>query len=243
MVAGTVTGKISGKISGTILDLDGRAVPLTVKRNARAKRLTLRIAPEGDSVLVTLPPRMAESHAYDLAYRQQEWILKHLGDRPERVAFVDDAVVPYLGEDLTIVHVAAQRTPVERDGGVLRVGGQTRFLSRRVTDWFKAEAKRVLSSRVAEKADLLGRHAGRVTVRDTKSRWGSCTYNGDFNFSWRLVMAPDCVLDYVAAHEAAHLVHRDHSARFWGAVKPLTDDMDGARAWLKKFGAQLHRYG
>ena len=116
-------------------------------------------------------------------------------------------------------------------------------MHRRVSDFFKREARRDLEAAVARHTVALGLPARGVGLRDPVSRWGSCSATGSLNFSWRLVMAPPFVLDYLAAHEVAHLVHLDHSPRFWALTRSLSSDVDRAEAWLTRQGAQLHKYG
>ena len=123
------------------------------------------------------------------------------------------------------------------------MSGRAEHLPRRVRDYLKAEAKQELSVRSHDKAAAIGQRVTRVTLRDTKSRWGSCSHQGALSYSWRLILAPESVLDYVAAHEVAHLVHMDHSPSFWRLVADLHPDPDSARAWLKRDGSALWRYG
>ena len=117
--------------------------------------------------------------------------------------------------------------------GTICVSGRPEHLSRRVRDFLKQQARKAILPRAQEKAARLGRHAGRITLRDTRSRWGSCSVSGDLNFSWRLVLAPIIVLDYVIAHEVAHLVEYNHGRKFWALAKDLTENMEEAKTWLK----------
>ena len=117
------------------------------------------------------------------------------------------------------------------------------MLPRRLRDWLTTEARRDIVERVNRHAANLGLHAGRVTVRDQKSRWGSCSTTGALSFSWRLIMAPSFVLDYVAAHEVAHLAEINHGPRFWALVARTMPQTEEAKRWLLTFGSDLHRYG
>lgn len=225
-----------------MLDIDGRAVPLRVRRHARARRLILRIDEDGLGAVVTIPKRAAIRDGVDMAKRKIAWIATQLNRQPERVAFADGAVLPYLGEPHTVRHNQTGRGIRLRDGEII-VAGRAEHLARRLTDWLKARAREEFSTRAHAKAVSLGRKVGRITVRDTKSRWGSCTANGGLNFSWRLVLAPEFVLDYVVAHEVAHLVHRDHGDAFWTLTESLTDRMGEAKSWLNAHGRDLHIYG
>ncbi|MFC1672513.1 M48 family metallopeptidase [Pseudomonadota bacterium] len=229
-----------------MLDIDGRAVPLRVRRHARARRLILRIDEDGQGAVVTIPKRAAIRDGVDMAKRKIAWIATQLNRQPEQVPFVDGAELPYLGETHTVRHDQTGRG-IRLEGDEIIVAGRTEHLSRRLNDWLKARAREEFSTRAHAKAVSLGRNVRRITVRDTKSRWGSCTANGGLNFSWRLVLAPEFVLDYVVAHEVAHLVHRDHGEAFWALTESLCDGMgehmNEAKAWLNAHGRNLHIYG
>lgn len=223
--------------------LRDRVVPVVVRRNPRARRIILRLDADGTGAVVTIPARAAVDDGLALVRRQADWLLARLDRAPTRMPFADGAVVPYLGCDHVIRHAPGRRRPVARDGADIVVAGGAEHLARRVGDWFRAEAKRILTARVDAKVEALGVKRGRITVRDTRSRWGSCAVGGNLSFSWRLVMAPDPVLDYVVAHEVAHLRHHDHGPAFWRAVATLTEHTESAKAWLASAGTRLHLYG
>jgi predicted metal-dependent hydrolase len=225
------------------LRLASREVPLEVSRHPRARRITLRLNQSGDGVRLVLPRRTPVQEAVAFAERNAGWILKHLERVPARIPFADGAVIPVLGEDHVIVHDGSARCGVSRDGRVIRVSGLAEHLPRRVTDFLKREARAEIGLRARDKAARIERSVGRLSLRDTRSRWGSCNSDGDLNFSWRLILAPEHVLDYVVAHEVAHMVHLNHSARFWKLTGTLCQDMARAKAWLERHGAQLWRYG
>lgn len=225
------------------LRLATREVPLEVSRHPRARRITLRLNPAGDGVRLVLPRRTPVQEALQFAERNAGWILKHLEKVPARVPFAPGAVIPFLGEDHLIAHDAAARLGVSREGRVIRVSGLPEHLPRRVEDFLKREARAEIGARARDKAARIERRVGRLSLRDTRSRWGSCNSNGDLNFSWRLILAPEHVLDYVVAHEVAHMVHLNHSRRFWKLAGALSQDMPAAKAWMERHGAQLWRYG
>lgn len=225
------------------LRLASREVPLELSRHPRARRISLRLNQAGDGVRLVLPRRTPVHEAVAFAERNAGWILKHLEQMPARVAFADGAVIPVLGEEHVIVHDRSARCGVSRDGGVIRVSGLSEHLPRRIVDFLRREARAEIGTRAREKATRVDRRIGRLSLRDTRSRWGSCNADGDLNFCWRLILAPEHVLDYVVAHEVAHMVHLNHSARFWKLAGTLTQDMPRAKAWLERHGAQLWRYG
>ena len=124
----------------------------------------------------------------------------------------------------------------------LCIAGDPAHLPRRVSDWLRRECRRDLERAVAQAAAAIGKRSPPITLRDTASRWGSCTSSGRLNFSWRLILAPSFVLDYLAVHEVAHLVHMNHSPKYWALCRSLNADTDRAEAWLNTQGTSLHRY-
>ena len=226
-----------------LLRLPGGIARVTWRRSRRARRVSLRIDPRQGSVIVTLPPRAARQAGMALLMDHAAWITTRLAALPGPVAFADSAVVRLHGEPRVIRHRPELRGVVRVDGGELLVSGGSEFLPRRVMDFFRAEARRSLSGLVAEKAALADLNPRRVTIKDTRSRWGSAAISGNLAFSWRLVMAPSFVQDYVAAHEVAHLRHMNHGAQFWALVDRLTPHRVAAVAWLTAEGSALLRVG
>lgn len=226
-----------------ILRLKGREVPLNVRRNPRARRLTLRLDQTSGAAQLSLPRGVALAEGLDFARSRTDWILAQLDSLPPRVPFAEGARVPYLGEPHQIRRAPWARRGVWREAGNIWVSGFAEHLSRRVTDHLRQEARRELSGRARDKAAGIGRRVSRVSIRDTRSRWGSCSSDGELNFSWRLILAPEAVLDYVVAHEVAHLVHLNHGPRFWALVDTLTAEVAGPRRWLRENGGALLRYG
>lgn len=230
----------------TEIALRGRDIPVVFFRNPRARQIILRVDSVGngtDGIVLTLPRRASYAEGFDLAREKADWVLSRLDELAPRVPFAAGARIPYGGVDHEIRHQPEGRGGVWLDGLAIVVSGRPEHLARRVRDWLRGQARNEIAARVADKAKALDRKPGRITVRDTTSRWGSCSYSGDLSFCWRLVMAPMMVLDYVVAHEVAHLRWNHHGPRFWGTVAKLTPDPDAARAWLNDHGERLHRYG
>ncbi len=231
----------------TTLDLAGRRVAVRFLRNRRARRIILRLdhGRDGaeDGVVVTLPSRTRAEEGLDLVRDKADWVLKRLDDLAPQIPFADGAVVPLGDVDYVIRHTAEKRGVVRLEPGEILVAGGLEHLPRRVRDWFRAEARDRIRPRVRDNAAVLGCSPGRITIRDTKSLWGSCSVEGNLSFCWRLVMAPEGVLDYVVAHEVSHLAEHNHGPQFWRLVGRLTQDMDGGRDWLKRHGERLHRIG
>lgn len=218
-------------------------MPVTLRRNRQARRIILRVDPKTDGVKLTLPWHASEAEALGFLKSQQDWLRRRLERLPARIPFADGAVIPILGADHVIEHRPDARRGVWLADGRVCVSGDAEHLARRLGDWLKKEAKQRLADLAAVKADALGVKVGRVTVRDTTSRWGSCAYDGSLNFSWRMILAPEFVFDFIVAHEVAHIVERNHGPRFHALVNKLTPHEDQAEAWLSAYGQRLHRIG
>lgn len=221
----------------------GSEVPVTVRRSSRARHILLHVGTLDGSVELVLPQRVPLSEGMNFARSKRMWIEQRLARVQQRVPFADGVEIPVLGAPHIIRHEPSVRGRVRREDGILIAEGRPEHLARRVRDWLCSEARREITSRVDEKARRLGQQRGRITIRDQRTRWGSCSHSGNLNFSWRLVMAPEPVLDYVVAHEVAHLREMNHSRRFWSLVEGLSGDVSGARQWLNRNGLLLHRYG
>ncbi len=225
------------------LAVDGILLPLRLRRSARARRMTLRLTPNGQGAVVVAPPGVPEGAVLRFAADNRAWLGARLAALPPRVPLLPGAEVPLLGVPHRLAHRPEERRGVWAEAGEIRVCGQGEHFSRRVADWLRAEAGRAIRPRADDAARRLGRRMARLRIGDPRSRWGSCTAAGNLAFSWRLVLAPPAVLDYVVAHEAAHLVAMNHGPAFWATVEALVGDWRAARAWLRRHGPGLHRYG
>lgn len=225
------------------LMLEGRAVPLVVRRSRRARRITLRVDQRRDAVALVLPWRGSEAEGLRFAATKAGWLLARLDELPPKVAFRDGARIPFQGVEHVVRHSPESRGGVWRDGNEIHVAGDARHIPRRLTDWLKRQARAEISEKARVGAKTLGRQIRRVTLRDTATRWGSCSADGALAFSWRLILAPTAVLDYVVAHEVAHLKEMNHSRKFWTLVALLHPAPGRARAWLRTQGTALQRYG
>jgi predicted metal-dependent hydrolase len=229
-----------------LLRIDGDAVPVTLRLNPRARRLIVKVHPSTGEVPVVAPSRRALEGALAFARSETDWIRKRLARVPKPVLLDVGEHVPFRGEIHHIVEGEKGRAPVwadEEDGEpVILVSGKPEHAPRRIVDYLKREARKTLDARTAFYADKLGIKPRRITVRDTASRWGSCSAQRSLSFSWRLILAPDFVLDYVVAHEVAHMKEMNHSPRFWQLVNMLGADVKRAQRWLADHGTMLHRY-
>jgi predicted metal-dependent hydrolase len=219
-----------------------------LRRHRQARRYTLRIQAATREVILTIPPRGTLKEAREFAQKHGGWIAARLGRLPEAAPFADGTTVPLRGVAHRIRHRRGARGTVwtERDEGgepLLCVAGHEPHIDRRIGDFLRREARRELEAASLQFAAELGVTVRRVAVRDQSSRWGSCSTTGALSFSWRLILAPSHVLSYLAAHEVAHLVEMNHSAKFWRLVRRLCPEHERAKVWLDVHGSDLHRYG
>jgi predicted metal-dependent hydrolase len=226
----------------------GQSFQVALRRRPTAKRITLRVSNATGEVVLTIPERTDLATAQRFAESHGGWIATRLARVPERVTFDDGSVIPLRGVPHRIVHWTNIRgtTRATRDAKgapIIAVAGDAPHVARRVREFLEAEARKDLTAAVRVHTGRLGISAKRMTVRDTKSRWGSCSARGALSFSWRLILAPPFVLDYLAAHEVAHLRELNHSHRFWRLTHDLCPRTEEAERWLKLHGSELHRFG
>jgi predicted metal-dependent hydrolase len=229
------------RISESALEFEDLTIPLTVKRNRAARRISLRIDVPRRGAVLTLPARAGLSAGLDFVAEKALWLRNAYDRLPAPVPFAPGAVIPLAGKPHRIEHRPLEKGGVWRDaaGDTIIVTGAAEHLARRLGDWLRREAQVLLEARTRAKAAEAGRAVARVFVRDTRSRWGSCARDGRVHYSWRLVFAPDFVLDYVVAHEVAHLVYMSHGPRFRAVVDRLTPHRGEAEAWLRVNGPGL----
>jgi len=217
---------------------------LAIRVSSRARRIALRIDPVERKVELILPAGVSTSEGLRFAAVKRGWIAARLAALPTRAPFSEGAIVPVLGVPHSVRRENDVAAPpvVVRDGEI-RVRGGPEHVARRVRDHLVATARREFSMRARALAARVDRKVARIAVRDTKSRWGSCSGRGNLAFSWRLIFAPEWVIDYVVAHEVAHLVEMNHGTRFWRVVDSLSPNSASARAWLKTHRNRLLSYG
>jgi predicted metal-dependent hydrolase len=225
----------------------GSVVSVRLRRSERARNYTLRVGGPARAPVLTVPHRGSLNEARRFLERHTGWLESQMLRLPEATAFEDGANMPLRGELHRIRHAETRRgtvtASIENDVPTLLVSGDIAHLSRRIIDFLKREARHDLETAVDRHAAALGVRPSALRVRDTSSRWGSCTSTGQLSFSWRLILAPPFVLDYLAAHEVAHLREMNHSKEFWRLCEKLCPRTDEARAWLKRHGPALHAIG
>lgn len=220
-----------------------------VRRHPGARRLTLRVSRTRRAVIVTLPLQCDLDEAGSFLSRHMDWVRERLDSLPAPVPFAHGMAMPLRGEPHDIVFTGATCTrlvsvqPGRNERKEIRIPGALQAAPVRLRNWLVDEAKRDLDGRVAYHAKRLNVQPKRIAVRDQSSRWGSCSTTRVLSFSWRLLLAPPAILDYVAAHEVAHLAEMNHGPRFWALVRKTLPDYEGAKRWLQVYGLDLHRYG
>ena len=215
-------------------------VPILLRRSGRARRISLRISQLDGRVTLTLPNGVPESEAFSFARQKESWIRSHLERREDDVPVALGSEIPVQG----VIHrvVQGQGRRVVMEDSMIMVPGPVERIGARLKGHFKQMARVRLVGASDEYATRLGKSYDRISIRDTRSRWGSCSNNGTLMYSWRLIMAPNVVLDYVAAHEVAHLAEMNHSQAYWEGVERIFGDYRPARRWLKNEGNMLHRF-
>lgn len=215
-------------------------IEVHLRRNGRARRMVLRVGRGGCSPVLTLPPGVPAAQARAFLQDHEDWMRGQLAGLARRVRVADGTVLPFGDGALEVRAIGRGR--LARRQGVLEVPGSAAQVPVRVRAYLTEAARAACAEGAARHAARIGRVARRISLRDPRARWGSCTERGELMFSWRLVLAPAVVLDYVIAHEVAHLAEMNHSARFWAVVRELCPDYPRHRDWLRRHGPELHVY-
>lgn len=215
-------------------------ITVLLRRSARARRMTLRISQLDGRVTLTLPAKVPEREALDFAHQKQNWIRKHLANWDGHAAVTIGIHLPVEGTVREVV--AGTGRSVRLEAGALIVPGPEDRVPARALGFLKTRARDRLAGASDHFAARLGRPYSEISIRDTRSRWGSCSSAGKLMYSWRLIMAPPAVLDYVAAHEVAHLAQMNHSPAFWSEVERIHGPYTAPRKWLRQHGNALHRF-
>ena len=216
--------------------------PLKVNKSARAKKLTLRIDSKERIVVLTLPRYCSQKKAFEFIKNHEEWVKTTLQKLPERRLFFNGEKISLFGKEIKIQHAPERRLGVKLEGETLLVSGEKEFLHRRIKDYIKKKAKDEFYKRSKKYAQKLGEEIHDITIKDTKSRWGSCSSLNNLNYNWRISLAPEFVINYLIVHEVAHLKHQNHSNSFWQCVERLCPDYEQGERWLKEHGKELYGY-
>jgi predicted metal-dependent hydrolase len=217
------------------------AFDYTIRRSDRARRVRVRVDPRDGAVEVVLPRRVPAREAASAVVQLHSWIARRRTEVARvraQVAARQAGTVPYLGTDL-VVRPQPGRMRVHRQGDVLLVPEDALVARAALERWYRRQARDEITPRLDAAAAAVGRSYAKLTIRDQRTRWGSCSSAGAMSFNWRLLLGPDEVLEYVVRHEAAHLVVMDHSPRFWALMERLMPGHEQARRWLRVHGATL----
>lgn len=220
-----------------------RLFPLKIARNARSRRMSLRFQPIGQHILLTLPRYASLAHGLSFLEERKGWLEQVICALPVPEAFLNGQSLPLFGKEYTLCHNPASRSVGEWQEKELHIGGQHEFFARRVKHAICKEARGRFFARANEYAHTLERKVKKITLKETTTRWGSCSNDGSISLSWRLAFAPEDVADYVIAHEVTHLVHHNHSDAFWGLLETLYPQHETQKNWLRTSGHTLYRFG
>ena len=225
------------------IELGGRRLPIVVRRLAHARRLTLRLAPDGSEVRVSMPRWGRTAEALAFARSRADWLARQVEALPQAATPMAGSTLPFRGGALAIAHDPAGPRRVRLDGARLCCGGPPESLPGRLRRWLEGEARQILAADLADYCQRAGRPAPKLALSNARRRWGSCAANGAIRINWRLIMAPDFVRRSVVAHEVAHLVHFDHSPAFHALLERLFEgDVREANRWLKREGRGLYAF-
>lgn len=213
---------------------------ISFKHHPRAKRITLRVRPDG-TVQATLPPRMKQQDALRYIHSQQNWIDQQQKRQPAAVAIIPDITLSVLGETRRFRLQPGRGSHLNEKGEVI-IGGDAHCFARRVKRWISQQARCIWHAEITELTQQTNTSFRKLSLTDTISRWGSCSHEGNIRLQWRLALAPKEVASYVVAHEVAHLTHFDHSPAFWELVSSLHPHYQSQKEWLKQHGRSLHAY-
>lgn len=214
---------------------------LHVINSNRAKRLSLRIDEKRHLPILTIPKRCSSSKIKDFLNTNHDWIVNMMARLPAATKFCDGTKISFFGKEYTILHCPQNRI-TEFNDSYLKVSGDTEFIHRRVTDYLKSQTLKILSDMTVKTASQIEQKVKSITIKDTRSRWGSCTTSAHICYNWRICMAPLDVINYLVCHEVSHLKHPNHSAAFWQCVESLCPQYKETRHWLKTHGKSLYKY-
>ena len=226
--------------------IDGRRLPVTLIVNPRARHVSVRIDPTRRVVIATAPSKHQLKHAAQFAAERVGWIARELARLPKGVVLQPGALAPFRGVIHQLTFEQGRAGPRVEPGEPPRLiapAPDSALFELRLLRFFKEQARADLTAQVGRHAQTLGVRPLRLQIKELRSRWGSCSMDGALSFSWRLVMAPPFVLDYLAAHETSHLKEMNHSRRFWAHVCNCLPDFERGRAWLHEHGGALHAIG
>ncbi len=236
---------------GEEIALENCDIPIKFRRHPKARRLTLRVSSTERSAIVTVPQQCTDQETISFLENHKNWLFQQFDKIPEAVPFAPDTIIPLRGVDHKLVFAGQARGRgvvwLEENPATnlpeIHINGRPQFAPRRLTKWLIDQARKDLYERSKWHSKNLGLSFNKIMIKDQRSRWGSCSSKGILSYSWRLILSPPDVLDYVAAHEVAHLAEMNHGPNFWKLVTQTLPTYKTAKDWLRENGSDLHRYG
>lgn len=213
-------------------------IDIIFTKRKKQKNICLKINSKGE-VILSAPFFCSESKAIDFINKNIEWIKNNHLKIPQPTKFKESDTISILGQSYTIVHMPKQKTSVEISNNQLLVGGENTFIHRRVSNFAKKQLLIYIEKKAIELAKIIQKKPNKISLKDTSSRWGSCSSKQNLNFCWKIVFAPIFVIDYLIAHEVAHLKEMNHSDAFYKTVALLNVEQSKAEIWLRKNGKDL----
>lgn len=220
---------------------DVLGMEIKVVQVARSRRISLRIDEKQRIPVLSIPKFCSIKKAKIFILEHKDWIVDSLAKIPSKITLKNKDIISLGGKEIEICHDRFRRG-TSLENGVLAVGGDECFLHRRVMDFAKKYAKNVLCEKTYEAAKKLDCKVHRITLKDTKSRWGSCSSKNNINYNWRVILAPEFVIDYLVCHEVSHLKYQNHSKEFWQCLADMCPNFEEGRYWLKTNGKELFSY-
>ena len=230
-------------LTGKTFDISEEVgMDIKVIRSDKSGKLILRIDSKERIPVLSVPRFCSQRRAVKFVNDNMDWILQSLAKLPEIKNFCDGDTIFLFGQSVTISHRPQEKGGVWLDGNLLCVSGKAEFLHRRIRDYIRRRAADEFYLRSKKLAERIGCKLNGVVIKDTKSRWGSCSSLNNINYSWRIALAPDFVIDYLLAHEVSHLKHHNHSDSFWKCVANLCPEWSKGNSWLRRNGKTLYAY-
>lgn len=236
---------------GEEIALENCEIPVKFHRHPKARRLTLRVSATNRSAIITAPPFCTDHETLNFLEMNRSWLHKQFEKIPAAVPFTCECELPLRGIPHKINFAGQVRgkgvvwieTSKQQQMPIIQVSGTPQFAPRRLKTWLISQARKDFYERTQWHANNLGLKFKKIMIKDQRSRWGSCSSTGVLSYSWRLILCPADVLDYVAAHEVAHLKEMNHGPNFWALVKETLPTYEAPKNWLRDHGTDLHRYG
>lgn len=234
---------------GEEIALENCDIPIKFRRHPKARRMTLRVSTTNRSAIVTVPQSCSDHETIAFLENHKNWLFQQFEKIPQAVPFKSGALIPLRGIQHKLVFAGQTRgkgvvwIEDETDTPEIHINGTEQFAPRRLTSWLIDQARKDLYERSTWHSENLGLSFKKIMIKDQRSRWGSCSSKGVLSYSWRLILSPSEVLDYVAAHEVAHLKEMNHGPDFWSLVEKTLPTYNSAKDWLRENGSELHCYG